>query len=114
MDDRALLNTSLLFDMFRSICRRKGCYRIFFAIGADMNLEDNTYYGTLRQIAERARISKSTASRAMKLLCESGIVKKVAKSVWQLNTDIIVPRNDPRYENIMQEFEQCDEILRTE
>lgn len=107
MDERcvAVVNTSLLYEALRCVCRTRSCLRIFSAMAADANPDDNMYFGTLRQIAERAKISKSAASRSMKHLCENGVVEKIANSVWRLNTDIIVPQKDPRYEKIMQGFE---------
>lgn len=110
----AVLNTSLLYNVFRYVCRTRSCFRIFVVIARDANPEDNMYFGTLRQIAERANISKSAASRAMKLLCEKGVVDKIANSVWRLNTNIIVLQKDARYKKFMQDFESPTECLRTD
>jgi DNA-binding MarR family transcriptional regulator len=81
-----------LHEFFRFIAQFKqnnSRFNVFAVVFRDMDPFDMTYYGTVRKIARAAGVGKSTAQRAMNLLCEMGLVEKVTNSVWKVKDDKI-------------------------
>ena len=56
------------------------------------NEEDPVFYGTIRRIAELAKISKSSADRVMRSFCDTGIVTKVSAGIWIMHKDVLVKK----------------------
>ncbi len=65
--------------------------------------ENNTFNGTLNEIAEELKISRRTVQDTIKTLVESGFMKKIRVASYMINPDILVKgKSDKRRHLLIQ------------